>query len=158
MWPAPVERVAALFRAACVDGSVQELQEELASVDEASFELGCAVDQIVEPVVFVAPGGLFALALIPGGRHADAARVAAAAGLPEVQLATEDEMRVAGFDPEAMTPFAGPGVRATVMEQMLLRHDKVWVGAGTPQHVALIAPGDLQRLTHASAADLTGRR
>ena len=44
------------------------------------------------------------------------------------------------------------------MERTLLQHGAVWIGAGSPAHMASLAPADLQRLTGARAADLVARR
>ena len=48
-------------------------------------------------------------------------------------------------------------VAATFIDQTLLTHDKVWVGAGSPSHLATLTPAELVRLTHAEAGDLVER-
>jgi prolyl-tRNA editing enzyme YbaK/EbsC (Cys-tRNA(Pro) deacylase) len=37
----------------------------------------------------------------------------------------------------------------------LLVHDRVWIGAGSEQHMAGLAPTDLARLTRARTAELS---
>ena len=41
------------------------------------------------------------------------------------------------------------------MDRSLLGHELVWIGAGSEQHMAGIAPADLVRLAKAEIADLT---
>jgi prolyl-tRNA editing enzyme YbaK/EbsC (Cys-tRNA(Pro) deacylase) len=43
------------------------------------------------------------------------------------------------------------------MDPSFLRHEVVWIGAGTPRHMASLAPGELQRLTRARTVDLGAR-
>jgi prolyl-tRNA editing enzyme YbaK/EbsC (Cys-tRNA(Pro) deacylase) len=43
------------------------------------------------------------------------------------------------------------------MDATLLQHPVVWIGAGSPSHMAAIAPPDLQRLAGARLFDLLAR-
>jgi prolyl-tRNA editing enzyme YbaK/EbsC (Cys-tRNA(Pro) deacylase) len=63
-----------------------------------------------------------------------------------------------GFEPGAVAPFGLPGVDVILLEQTALTHAKVWIGAGSPTHMAGLSPGELQRLTGARTADLVARR
>jgi prolyl-tRNA editing enzyme YbaK/EbsC (Cys-tRNA(Pro) deacylase) len=40
------------------------------------------------------------------------------------------------------------------MEQTMLSHDLVWIGAGSPRHVAALTPADLVRVSRARTVDL----
>ena len=62
-----------------------------------------------------------------------------------------------GFEPGAVAPFPLPGVAAAFVDQTLLTHDKVWVGAGSTSHLATLAPAELVRLTHAQPGDFVER-
>jgi prolyl-tRNA editing enzyme YbaK/EbsC (Cys-tRNA(Pro) deacylase) len=44
------------------------------------------------------------------------------------------------------------------MDGSLLQHQVVWIGAGTHEFMAAIAPQELQRLTRATAVDLVTPR
>jgi len=48
-------------------------------------------------------------------------------------------------------------VTQTLIDQSLLHHELVWIGAGTPSHMAALPPADLVRLAGARPADLTAR-
>jgi prolyl-tRNA editing enzyme YbaK/EbsC (Cys-tRNA(Pro) deacylase) len=41
------------------------------------------------------------------------------------------------------------------MDRAFFAWETVWVGAGTPSHMAELSPAELQRLTSAAAYDLT---
>ena len=56
--------------------------------------------------------------------------------------------------PSAVAPFPLPGVDRVFVDRNLLSHKQVWIGAGSPRHMAVIAPGDLVRLARAQAMDV----
>jgi prolyl-tRNA editing enzyme YbaK/EbsC (Cys-tRNA(Pro) deacylase) len=103
--------------------------------------------------VFVC-GDVNVLALVPGDRRADPAKVAAAAGAAKAKIAGAEEVEAAtGFRPGAVAPFALQRVERVLVDRSLLAHDAVWVGAGSPNHLAALAPPDLVRLARAELAD-----
>jgi prolyl-tRNA editing enzyme YbaK/EbsC (Cys-tRNA(Pro) deacylase) len=55
-----------------------------------------------------------------------------------------------GFEPGSVAPFPVRAVTHTLIERDLLRHPIVWIGAGSPAHMAALPPGELQRLTRAT--------
>jgi len=157
MWPEPVQRVSSFLERAAVDATVQEFPEGTPTAEEAARAAGCRLEQIVKSLVFVCEGE-YALALVPGDRRADEAKVAAAAGAASARVARAEEVLAAtGFEPGAVAPFPSD-VTAVVMERTLLQHMVVWIGAGSPAHMAALSPVDLQRLARARPADLVARR
>ena len=101
----------------------------------------------------------YVLAMVPGDRRADEARVAEAVGAEQVRIARAGEVvEATGFEPGGVAPFPLAAVDEVLIERTLLQHDRVWIGAGTPAHMAGLAPGELQRLSGARAADLVGPR
>jgi Cys-tRNA(Pro) deacylase len=147
-----------MLRRAAVDATIQEFPEGTPTADEAARQVGCRVDEIVKTIVFVTDRG-FVLALVPGDRRADEAKVAAAAGAPSARVATVDEVPLAtGFEVGAVAPFPHRGVSGVLIEQSLLQHDKVWIGAGSTRHMAALSPGDVQRVANALPADLVAPR
>jgi prolyl-tRNA editing enzyme YbaK/EbsC (Cys-tRNA(Pro) deacylase) len=158
MWPDSVEAVARELRAAAVDGTIQEFGEGTPTAESASRAIGCRLDQIVKSIVFVCDGRPV-LALIPGDRRADESSVAAAVSAAGIRVATADEVLAAtGYEPGAVAPFPLRAVDVVVLEQTILQRERVWIGAGSPTHMAGIAPEELQRLSGARAADLVGPR
>ena len=76
----------------------------------------------------------------PGGRS-DKAKIAS----------PEQVERATGFVAGAVAPFPLPAVDRVFVDRNLLSHKQVWIGAGSPRHMAVIAPGDLVRLARAQS-------
>jgi len=154
-WPEPVERVAAVLRAQGVDARIEEFPQGTTTAEAAADAVGCEPAQIVKTLVFVCDG-LPVIALVPGDRRADAAKIAAAAGAGYARVAKREEVLAAtGFEPGGVAPFPVPLSVRVLMERELLRHELVWAGAGSPRHVVGIAPADAARLTSAEIVDLS---
>jgi prolyl-tRNA editing enzyme YbaK/EbsC (Cys-tRNA(Pro) deacylase) len=158
VWPEPVERVAREFRAAAVEVTIEEFDEGTPTAEAAARAVGCRLDQIVKSILFMC-GGRAVLALVPGDRRADEQLVAAAAGAGEIRVAKAAEVLAAtGYEPGAVAPFPLRAVDEVLLETTILQHEQVWTGAGSPVHMAGVAPEDLQRLSGARTADLVGPR
>lgn len=153
-WPEPVERVAAVLREQAADARLEEFPEGTLTAADAARAVGCEPAQIVKSLVFLCDG-VPVLALVPGDRRADAAKVALAAGAAKARVARPEEVVAAtGFEPGAVAPFPVPNVSRVLVEQELLLQELVWIGAGSTRHVAGLAPLDLVRLSEAVPADL----
>jgi prolyl-tRNA editing enzyme YbaK/EbsC (Cys-tRNA(Pro) deacylase) len=154
-WPETVERVAAALRESAVEAWLEEFPAAAPNGEAAAEAVGSELAQIVKSLVFVCDPG-FVLAMIPGDRRADAAKVASAVGSERARIATAEEVFAAtGVEPGAVAPFPNSRVVRVLLERTLLAHEIVWVGAGSPRHVAGLAPADLMRVANASLADLT---
>jgi prolyl-tRNA editing enzyme YbaK/EbsC (Cys-tRNA(Pro) deacylase) len=152
-WPEPVERVAAFLRTAGAEARIEELDDGAATAEEAARAAGASLEQIVKSLVFVCDGKPV-LALVPGNRRADTAKIAAAAGVETARIARPDEvLEATGFAPGGVAPFPLPGVERVLIDQSLLSHAVVWVGAGSATHLAALAPADLVRLARARPMD-----
>jgi prolyl-tRNA editing enzyme YbaK/EbsC (Cys-tRNA(Pro) deacylase) len=154
-WPEPVQRVSVFLREAGAEGRIEQFEEETPTAADAAAAVGCGLDQIVKSLVFVC-GERPVVALVPGDRRADRAKVAHAVGAPKARVASPDEVRQAtGFDPGAVAPFPLPNVETVLVERALLGHALVWAGAGSPHHLLGLPPVELVRLTRARPADIT---
>jgi prolyl-tRNA editing enzyme YbaK/EbsC (Cys-tRNA(Pro) deacylase) len=153
-WPEPVERVAAVLRERAADARLEEFPEGTLTAADAARAVGCEPSQIVKSLVFLCDG-VPVLALVPGDRRADAAKVALAAGAAKARVARPEEVvEATGFEPGAVAPFPVPNVSRVLVEQELLLQEVVWIGAGSSRHVAGLTPLDLVRLSEAVPADL----
>jgi prolyl-tRNA editing enzyme YbaK/EbsC (Cys-tRNA(Pro) deacylase) len=153
-WPEPVERVAAVVRERGADARLEEFSRGTPTAAAAARAIGCEPSQIVKSIVFVCDGSPV-LALVPGDRRADTAKVAAAAGADAARIARPEEVVAAtGFEPGAVAPFPAPNVARVFLERELLLQEVVWVGAGSTRHMAGLAPIDLMRLAGAMPVDL----
>lgn len=153
-WPEPVERVAAFLREAAAEARLEEFPEGTPTAEDAARAVGCRLAQIVKSVVLAA-GDLYVVALVPGHRRADPAKVARVVGAARVRVARADEVEAAtGYAPGAVAPFALPHVARVLVERTLLAERVVWVGAGSPRHLAAFAPAELARVARAEPADV----
>jgi prolyl-tRNA editing enzyme YbaK/EbsC (Cys-tRNA(Pro) deacylase) len=92
--------------------------------------------------------------LVPGDRRADTAKVAAAVGAAAVRVAGRAEVEAAtGFAAGGVAPFPLPTATRVLLDRTLLAHERVWVGAGSPHHLASLKPTELLRLAHAEPID-----
>jgi prolyl-tRNA editing enzyme YbaK/EbsC (Cys-tRNA(Pro) deacylase) len=154
-WPEPVERVAAFVRAAAAEARIEEFSQGTPRAEEAAQAVGCKLSQIVKSLVFDCDGR-WVLAMVPGDRRADRRKVAAAAGARRAQVAGADQVEAAtGFAPGAVAPFPLPKIERVLIDTRLLGHDRVWVGAGSENHLAGLPPAELVRLSRAEPADLS---
>ena len=153
-WPESVERVASVLRAQGVDARLEEFPEGTHTAGAAARAVGCEAAQIVKTLVFVCDMRPL-LALLPGDRRADAAKVAAAAEAGYARVARPAEVVAAtGFEPGAVAPFPLPKVERLFIDQTLLGHRLVWIGAGSERHMAALSPAELVRLSRARPMDV----
>src|SRR5918992_3036681 len=144
-WPEAVERVAAFLRAGGVEARIEEFEAGTPTAEDAARAVGSKLAQIVKSIVFDCDGRPLVV-LVPGDRRADARKVARAAGSRRAKIAGPDEVRtVTGFAPGAVAPFPLSNVDRVLVDRQVLVHEKIWVGAGSPRHMATLSPTDLVR-------------
>ena len=152
-WPEPVERVSSFLRQMGVEARVEEFPEGTPTAADAARAVGCKLGQIVKSLVFDC-GGRWVVALVPGDRRADASKIARAAGVPKAKIASPEQVEKAtGFVAGAVAPFPLPHVERVFVDRNLLSHKRLWVGAGSPSHMAEVSSGDLVRLSRAQVMD-----
>jgi prolyl-tRNA editing enzyme YbaK/EbsC (Cys-tRNA(Pro) deacylase) len=149
-----VRRVSSFLRDAGAEARIEEFSSGTPTAAEAAEAVGCDLDQIVKSLVLVCDGRPV-VALVPGDRRGDPAKVARLLGGHDARVARAEEVEQAtGFAPGAVAPFALREVETVLMERTLLRHRLVWAGAGSPSHLVGLAPRELGRLTRARPADV----
>jgi Cys-tRNA(Pro) deacylase len=152
-WPDAVERVAAFLRQGGVEARIEEFAEGTPTAEDAARAVGCKLGQIVKSLVFDCDGRPFVV-LVPGDRRADARKVARAAGSHRAKIVGPEEVRrVTGFAAGAVAPFPLPDVDRVLVDRQVLAHERVWIGAGSPRHMATLTPADLVRLARAEPMD-----
>ena len=153
-WPEPVERVAAFFREAGAEARLEELPTGTPTAQAAAKAIGCPLEQIVKSVVFRC-GEQTVLALLPGDRRADTAKISNAAGAIEARVARPDEvLAITGFAPGAVSPVPVPAGALVLVERTIVSAPVVWVGGGSERHMAMLVPVELIRLTRGTLADI----
>lgn len=154
MWPPSVQRVASFLREAQAEARLEEFGEGTPTAEDAARAVGVDTSQIVKSMVFLTDSHQPVVALIPGDRRADPAKIARAVGAREARVASRQEVEaVTGFGPGAVAPFPLPGVDHVLIDRSLLANEEVWVGAGSPNHIACLRPAELARLARARQID-----
>jgi prolyl-tRNA editing enzyme YbaK/EbsC (Cys-tRNA(Pro) deacylase) len=152
-WPESVERVSTFLRQTGAEARIEEFQTGTPTAVDAARAAGCKLGQIVKSLVFDCDGR-WVVALVPGDRRADPAKIAAAAGAARARIASPEQVeRVTGFAAGAVAPFPLPGVDRVFVDHGLLAQKRVWVGAGSPSHMAVLSAADLVRLARAQPMD-----
>jgi prolyl-tRNA editing enzyme YbaK/EbsC (Cys-tRNA(Pro) deacylase) len=153
-WPEPVERVSSFLREAGVEARIHEFSDGTATAQDAADAVGCELGQIVKSLVFVCDERPV-VALVPGDRRGDPAKVARAVDASTARVAKAQEVEDAtGFSPGAVAPFPLPKIDTVLMERGLYHHEIVWAGAGSHKHVVGISPADLGRLARVRPMDV----
>jgi len=153
-WPDPVERLTAFLVEAGAEVRVEEFPAGTSTAQQAADAVGGTLGQIVKSLVFEG-GGRTVLAMIPSDHRADTAKIARALETETVRAASADRVReLTGVDPGAVSPFPPPRVDRILVDRRLLLEDHVWVGAGSPRHIARVSPAELVRLSQADQLDL----
>jgi prolyl-tRNA editing enzyme YbaK/EbsC (Cys-tRNA(Pro) deacylase) len=125
---------------------------------DAARAVGTDIDRIVKSLVFLqdAAADRPVLALVPGGRRLDVAKLAAACGVERVVQADAHSVRAATGHPiGGVPPLGHPGPLPTFVDRRLLDEDEVWAAAGTPRDVFAVDPVALVEAIGARIADLT---
>ena len=136
-----------------MEARIEEFSEGTPTAADAARAVGCKLGEIVKSVV-LACDARFVIVLTPGDRRADVAKVGHAAGCVKLRVASPDEVLAAtGFAVGAVAPFPLARIDRVFLDRGLLGHKRVWVGAGSPNHMAALAPADLVRLARAQAMD-----
>ncbi len=74
--------------------------------------------------------------------------------MPKAKIASPEQVETAtGFVAGAVAPFPLPGIERVFVDRNLLSHKRVWVGAGSPSHMAELSSSDLVRLARAQVMD-----
>jgi len=153
-WPEPVERVSQFLRETGAEARIEEFSASTPTATDAAEAVGCSLEQIVKSLVFICDGSPV-IALVPGDRRGDQKKIARALGAAKARVATAEEVEGAtGFAPGAVAPFPLPKVRMVYLDLLLLRHPRVWCGAGSENHLVSLAPTELARLTRAQSMDV----
>lgn len=151
--PEPVARVARFLSEARAEARLQEFRAGTPTATDAAEAVGCELDQIVKSLVFLCDARPV-LAMVPGSRRADPAKVAAAVGAATARIAPPAAVREAtGYPVGGVAPFALPKVDRVLVDRALLGWSVVWTGAGSDRHMAGLTPSELVRLTRAESVD-----
>ena len=134
-------RVQSALETAGVDARVVELPQSTRTAVEAAQACGCDVAQIVKSLVFVDAGGEPMLVLASGTNRVDEKRLGLRRASAEV-VREKTGYAIGGVPPVGLATLL-----RTLIDEDLLRFDRIWAAAGTPNAVFEMAAEDLARMT-----------
>ena len=127
---------------------VQELDGTARSAADAASALGCQVAQIAKSLVFRGrQSNRAVLVVASGSNRVDLGKVEALLGEP-LDRADPDFVRLeTGYSIGGIPPVGLAKALPTLIDEDLLRHDRLWAAAGHPHAVFPLTPDELVRLT-----------
>ncbi|HLJ73991.1 MAG TPA: YbaK/EbsC family protein [Thermoanaerobaculia bacterium] len=133
-------RVQAALAAAGLPAKVVEMPQTTRTAADAAKAIGCEVAQIAKSLVFRS-GDEAVLVIASGTNRVDASRL----GLAKADAEFVRERT--GFAIGGVPPVGHSAPIRTLIDEDLLRFDRIWAAAGTPNAVFELTPADLRRLT-----------
>ena len=123
--------------------------------DLAAEAIGRPLETVCKTLIVKTGSRAYAVAIVPGDRHFDTRKMAAAVGEREVELAPHEEAeKVSGYLVGGISPFAMRRQLPVVIEESLLALDRMVVSGGRRGVQVEIAPDQLTQLLDAKPADI----
>ncbi len=132
---------------------VVELPSSTRTAAEAAASVGCEVGQIVKSLVFRArESGRPVLVVASGSHRVDESAVRSVLG-EDIEKATAEFVREqTGFAIGGVPPLGHAHPLVTVVDEELLRHERIWAAAGHPHAVFALTPAELVAMTGGQVA------
>lgn len=135
-----------------LDIDVQRFPQGTRTAVDAAAAVGCQLGQIVKSLVFTCDGEPV-LALTSGAERVDTVALGRVLG-GSIRRADAGTVREAtGYAIGGTPPFGHIRPLRTVVDTNLLRYERVWAAAGTPETVFELSSDDLVRYSLATVAD-----
>ena len=147
------QRVQEALAARGLDIQVVELTVTARSAAEAAAAVGCQVGQIAKSLVFRGKSsGQAVLVIASGGNRVDLGKVEALLGegleKPDAEFVRDET----GFAIGGIPPLGHDRPLTTVIDEDLLRFERIWAAAGHPRAVFPLTPAELVRMTGGTVA------
>ncbi len=150
-------RVEAAAAALGLTIAIRQMAQATRTAADAASAVGCDVDQIVKSLVFQgAASGKPYLLLVSGANRVDEAAVAADIGEGLVRPNGKFVREATGYAIGGIPPFGHASELTTFIDRDLLKHERVWAAAGTPESLFSVATAELARATRARSIAVTG--
>jgi prolyl-tRNA editing enzyme YbaK/EbsC (Cys-tRNA(Pro) deacylase) len=134
-------RVQSALEAAGVEARVIELPQSTRTAAEAAQAVGCEVGQIAKSLVFCDADGEAVLVITCGTNRVNEKRL----GLERASAELVREKT--GYAIGGIPPVGHATPLRTFIDEDLLRFERIWAAAGTPNAVFELSPGELTRIT-----------
>ena len=146
--PPSAQRVQAALAAVGLQARVVELPQSARSARDAASAIGCDVGEIAKSLVFRrGDNGQAVLVIASGTNRVDEALVERHLAAPIAKADAEFVRTATGFAIGGVPPLGHATAVRTLVDEDLLKLDRVWAAAGTPNAVFPVTPHDLVRVT-----------
>lgn len=128
---------------------------EAATSREASRTAGVSIDKIAKTVVFTSDTGDIVAVVLRADRRVHQKKLSKLLGYKKLRLATEEEVvKATGYPPGAVPPVAHRKKIPVYVDRELLELDRVYAGGGSTEHLLVISPQDIVKLSGAVIIDV----
>src|SRR3970282_1667093 len=115
------------------------------SLEQAARERGQSPDQVVRSIVFRVGQGEDVMVLVAGARQVSWPALRRYLGQSRLTLASEAEVLAAtGYERGAVSPFGLPAPMRILMDESVLAHEEISLGAGVRGITILLRSADLK--------------
>lgn len=133
-----------------------EIDLEDLSAPSVAKKIGLPVEQVFKTLLTVANSGEHFFAVIPGDDELDLKKLANAAGVKKVELASLKEVEpLTGYIRGGVTVMGAKKAFAAYADETIELHEVISVSAGMRGLQLLLSPADYLRASEAVIADLT---
>ncbi len=150
----PVEPVAEWIRVNGVRWRLIRASGRTTTVDDAARFLGVDRSRIVKTLIAVAGDDVYAV-VIPGDKRLDMRKLADIAGVRPRLAKPEEVVEKTGYSVGGVPPIALPDNVKLVIDESLLRHDRVYGGGGEDGVLLEFNPRELVELVKPLVTKLT---
>jgi prolyl-tRNA editing enzyme YbaK/EbsC (Cys-tRNA(Pro) deacylase) len=142
---APILRVADAAQAFGLDIALRVMPASTRTAEEAAAACGCSVGEIVKSLVFRgAQSGRAILLLVSGANRVDESKVAETIGEPIERPDAAFVRAATGFAIGGIPPFGHTTPLACWIDRDLMRFERVFAAAGTPNAIFAVSPTALR--------------
>ena len=119
-------------------------------------KIAMPAEQVFKTLLTESSGGEHFFAVVPGDQELDLKKMAAAAGVKKVELASLKQLEpLTGYVRGGVTVLAAKKPYPAIADETIELFDQISVSAGLRGLQVIMAPADYLRATGASVADLT---
>ena len=141
-----IDRVQQALEAAGLTARVVEMPQTTRTAADAAKAIGCEVAQIAKSLVFRV-GDDPLLVIASGTNRVNEAALASAIGAAITKADAEFVRERTGFAIGGVPPVGHRTAIRTLIDEDLLRFERIWAAAGTPNAVFELSPAELPRIT-----------
>jgi len=139
-----------------VDYKAHAVEGLTPTCQDAADQLQVPLSTIIKTIVFTDEKNSAIIAILTGDRRVDRRKLSTVVGASKVKIASPETTKsLTGFEVGVMPPVGHKDKLTTVIDQNVMRLDKVYGGDGVPKVLIEIDPHDIAKLTNAKIADIS---